>query len=658
MSPTLKALWADKKIRYLLIATGIIWATLILATISGATAYTITANTTTGTNLTEFYAYIDWAPGNYIQIDPQTKQGAGQQTGGYSQLIQDNATTYSMYKYYILPPAANTDDYYVYTRTHSATVGAPTTLSTYFPPYMRVVNNTYGIKVTNTNPLTGIPQMRTFIYGLDVTGWSNTQTYSLFSALSNYSGTNCGTTTFWNDSNTGTYSSSNGTAFCDANPASGAGTNGVSIIGMMYNLPTGIQYDEFTTTNGTITTGYLNASSYTGSVLLSNVTIHKAGYAPYTLNNTAFGTYAVTLTPITRNITFYDEGNNSLITGTNISLSVTSDSYDQTYTTTNGTIVITTFPVNNYTLRASGGSYPERTLTIETEATTNQITTMYLATSTQNVTFTVKDEGVSTLLLENAQVSMNRLISGTWTTVEQINTDIVGTAIFAYKPSTQYQFVVTRSGYTTKTFYLDPVQYDSYTILLTKDSSADNNMDFPGLSWSVSPETYPENTNTTITFTIFDPQARLTAYTITTTYPGGTGTANGNTATGSTLQLIAYPTNTNILDTVNVTVTYTTSLGTKTFYRSYPITSGSSVFTWADSCDEDYGMTTFEKAIVGTMMVLLLSALAFYYLGGLGGGIVALMAFYLATRLCLFNPYAVAGSIVVGIVIIAWRTSQ
>ena len=104
---------------------------------------------------------------------------------------------------------------------------------------------------------------------------------------------------------------------------------------------------------------------------------------------------------------------------------------------------------------------------------------------------------------------MSRYINGSLTMVSSKLSDITGTVIAKYVPDTFYQIIGLKSGYTTKTFDLDPVESELY--IVNMESASSQILISDGVSVSYSPKTFTNGTNN-FTFIINSPLGLLSTY--------------------------------------------------------------------------------------------------------------------------------------------------
>lgn len=238
-----------------------------------------------------------------------------------------------------------------------------------------------------------------------------------------------------------------------------------------------------TTTNGTITSNGLWNETY--SMSFDAPDYSTTNISTYTFR-VATNLTNVSLYPENSIITtIKDEQTGALITQP-ITLNLFSSSYTNTYSSSNGSLIVSNLSTGTYRLDFSGANYTTRTYYITiAQDQYNLLNAWLLKTTAGNTTtFTIKNSQQD--LIENVDMMFTRNINNTWVTVAQKNTGVTGTAQVFLQPATVYRIIVSASGYTTKTFDLE-VTDSAYTIFLTNNASIAFTSFLGDITYSITP---------------------------------------------------------------------------------------------------------------------------------------------------------------------------
>lgn len=372
----------------------------------------------------------------------------------------------------------------------------------------------------------------------------------------------------------------------------------------------------------------------------------------------------VKITELTNNsiiVNIYNEANGTPVTGTNISISVTSDTYVTSTTTTTGQAGIELLPDETYTLTFTGGTYATRQYVVT--ATNNSIQTLnaYLLVSSSNTVFVIRaasgpDAGQP---IPDAIATWETIINGSFATIESRLSDISGTAgPFSYSTTSLYRITVTATDYFTKQFILNPVQYTSYDINLVSSASYNYTQDYSGISLFYTPTTYTQANTNTFTFFASSPNGTFTLYNYTITYPGGNANGSGTNAYGSTLTSSFNITGATSTSTVVINYCYdTTEANIKCFTNTYPVQGIYGNYTLVDAvCSTSMG--DFEKIGVATVSSMAAAGLGTLAGGPLLGGTLWLLVNGLMYKVLCFSIWLLLIPAFVGLVILGMGVAQ
>lgn len=398
--------------------------------------------------------------------------------------------------------------------------------------------------------------------------------------------------------------------------------------------------------------------------IFGNYTIYveKEGYALDTSSNYK----NVTVNSSKENITFslwssnsiriniYDENTNALTSGTNISIVVTGNSTENTYTTTDGTYFLDNLTDGEYTLKFSGGNYTLKTYAITVADRSTQTLNAYLSSEYQTVIFTITDLSTQATL-EGASFTVARLINSTYTTTESKNSDITGRVQVSYLPNVKYRFSIAKTGYINKVFYLDPVIFSSYTVGMTPSQNTTSEYDYSSVSIVHYPIQFYNNEQHNHTLIFSSPNGTFTYYGFNFTYPGGSYQDNGSLANGEQFEALFNITTTSFLGTVNLTYWYDTTLTSpKTFTFTYYVYGSGNESNQTIShfkLDETLNnMGIFEKLLIAILIVLAIAGPTYLLLGPDGAVIIGCIAWGVISFTALIPLWAILPSLLVGFV--------
>lgn len=369
--------------------------------------------------------------------------------------------------------------------------------------------------------------------------------------------------------------------------------------------------------------------------------------------------YNITFSLYTNNsilITLYDEATGFQITTTNITIILTGNASEDTYYTTTGTKFLEGLQDGNYTIKLTGGAYQLKTYVITVAERSTQSLNAYLSTNYSQSIFTILNE-YSGASIESSSFNMARLINASWVTVESKLSDITGRAQVNYLEGVKYRFTVSKTGYITKVFELDPVLFSSYNVKLTPIQVVDITSDYSGIGLTYYPKYFYNDEQNSLTFTINDPSGSLTSYYVNITYPNGTWVSkqsSGVNAVGETFNIDFNISDAGIYDRVTIKYGYDTSITSlKEFSYTYSIIGGGSDgHTLSDIKDNDYGMGIFEKILIATITVLLISGVAFLVAGITGSLILGLLSYGFFVYIQFLPLWSILISLFVGMILL------
>lgn len=355
-----------------------------------------------------------------------------------------------------------------------------------------------------------------------------------------------------------------------------------------------------------------------------------------------------------------DENSNALITDTNITIVLTSGATENTYYSKTGYYFVDNLTDGSYSVKFSGGNYTLKTYNVVVASGSTQVLNAYLALNTEQViiSFLNRNTGAS---IEDVSLTISRIINSSWVSVLSKTSDITGRIQFEYTPSIKYRFYATKTGYSSKTWDLDPVLFEEYNVLMNPTATSLNNtQDFAGISVIFYPKTFINAVNNNITFVFSSPDGLLEDYGYNISYPGGSGTFSDNNAYGS-VDLINFTiSGASFLSLVNITTWYKSSMETeyRVYNYGYLIEGYSSNYTFVDLKNRDFGLGTLEKVMISTLIIIILFAVASLTAGVLVGMAISIFLFILFTWLGYIPLWGSIIAIFVGFIIMATRSSR
>jgi Flp pilus assembly pilin Flp len=358
-------------------------------------------------------------------------------------------------------------------------------------------------------------------------------------------------------------------------------------------------------TNGTITTNFIQG--------VYNLTIVVDDYAYYYANITIDNLTEVFNYSLYANnsvwITAKSALNGATLTNFSVSIYDLNNSYEGNDSNT-GIIRLNNITSGIYTAVISKNGYDSAEYPLTITGGSHQNLIAYLSSGTTTTIFSVQDL-ISTGLIEGASANQYKIINSTWTLVSSQETDLTGRVQFSYTPNTEYKFIISKDGYTTRNFFLTPL-FSTYTIRLTPELTENTDFNTGNFDYFISKNEFQADnwtnlsigitsgTGTIINFTI---NITSTAFTSQTTYTYTCTNAYG----------CSYDINEGLWEATpydeNIEVSYTiyeTGRAAKSFKYLYPIIGTYKDYTlqsWKDQ-DDTTGVGDLEKGLIATLILL------------------------------------------------------
>jgi len=380
-------------------------------------------------------------------------------------------------------------------------------------------------------------------------------------------------------------------------------------------------FETYTTTNYNKSIDIIKNNTYT---ILTEATGYAYLNTTYTSNATSYQNLNIQLYSTNSVlINVFDETTTTNILE-NVTLVMTGSSIELTYYSTNGTFYITNLNDDTYTTKLSSSNYTLKSYILTVSNRSFQTLNAYLSKSTQSTIFNIVDS--NTLLpLENAFTTVEKIINGSYTVIESKYSDLTGRVQIIYTPNVAYRFTISKTGYSSKVFSLDPVLFTEYTIPIDNTGTSNLPSQFGDISVTYYPTSFINNKPNNITITFSSPNGQLINHTVNISYPIGSNQTTMTNAYGNTAFFGFTPVNATIGDKVNFTYNYYSTIsGYRTFKLQFEITNttGSSPYSIVNVAKRDYGLGDFEKIFIIEVATAIFAGFAFM-LGGIGFGLFA-----------------------------------
>jgi len=399
----------------------------------------------------------------------------------------------------------------------------------------------------------------------------------------------------------------------------------------------------YTTTNGV---AYLPANN---SLVSFNSDIHAQ------TNATVSKQQYYNFTGYTENsvqVYIYDQDTGSIINDTTISILFSGNSSEDNYTTTNGTLYVDGLLDGQYSVKASGSNYTQGTYLITVASDSFQTLNIYLSIETSQVLFTIKDFDDEAVLID-ASIVMARFIDGGWSTVNSKLSDITGRVQFEYVENIKYRFTVSKDDYENNIFYLDPILFSNYNVLLTKDTALPSDSDYLSIVIEDSGTEFYANQTNNYTWLINSPDGSLEFYNLSITADSVYG-FSGISATGESFST-SFDINTS--STVVISYCYDITLGNiRCFKDTYRVIGSYDDSSFIAQKDNTFGLGLFERVLIASLFALFIAGVLGSVGGALAGAGVGMLVLGFFVLTAFIPLWAVLPSIFVTVIIIAGRS--
>jgi hypothetical protein len=356
----------------------------------------------------------------------------------------------------------------------------------------------------------------------------------------------------------------------------------------------------------------------------------------------------------------FNESNGVNLSGTSVTTLLNDGTTQTSNVSSSGFVLFQNVSSDTYTVTSSASGFDTKSYQVIINSSNNNSLNVYLLQTTANlVVFTVVDDDTGQAL-PNAEVIIYRWVNNVKTQIADVFSDVTGKVQQEYSDNTRYDYEVILTGYTTKTFTLNPIIYTTYTIRLSPEFSTVDDTDFGSLSVEWSPKQFYNNNSYNITFTFNNPSGNLETYGFNASFNGVSCADDGSSLTGSIVVCELNVTNPaySIYDYVYITYFYKLDYGDlHTYSLKYPVVNAGAL-TWANNIQRDYGLGVFEKTFIGTIIMIILTGAGAMFVGVTGAGLMGLASIYLVVKLGLMTYQLVLVSAFSIVIILAWRMNQ
>lgn len=231
------------------------------------------------------------------------------------------------------------------------------------------------------------------------------------------------------------------------------GTNNTILTNGSFNLTvTGYPTETYNVTTNVTTVNVIKNTN-------ANITIYYPGYAVtsevFTASTANFQTRTMYIFK-TNSVTFrwFDSTSFALLTG-NSTVTLTQNLTSLQFNTTNGTYFASNLPEGTWTVSATSVGYSTAFFTLNIQNQTTQTLDMFLTANFNSYGFYAIDPNNAPIV--NLSITVQDIINGSYVTVNQKFTDVLGFAIFQLTEGHKYHFIMTppSTNFFSKTFDME-----------------------------------------------------------------------------------------------------------------------------------------------------------------------------------------------------------
>jgi hypothetical protein len=430
------------------------------------------------------------------------------------------------------------------------------------------------------------------------------------------------------------------------------------------NARTNVSIADFTaeTTGGLIDNSSSSIVRFFTNTGTFNTTVSATGFVPSNENIVVSlnGLTAQTFSLYASNsilVNIYNATSGSKLTQTvNLFVENATDTVRSNTTSTGEFFYYELYP-DTYIITATSTGFQNAEYEVTVGNNTFQTLNIFMPEETDtSEVFTVKDEN-SGDVIESATVSVQRFINGSFVLVNSLSTDITGRVQFSYVEGDRYRFIVSKTGYETKTFELNPIIFSSYNIWLTPQidvEPTDNDL----LTITIEPSQYQNNANNSLIVVFSSPDGSLELYGFSATWNATTFTNQGTNAYGEALNQTIQILDAELGDRVYLEYYYMLSGGDlKTFSGYYTISGLNATAGTFLNVGDDYGLGLFERVLIVTLITLAIAGAGFLFSGITGSGLLAMLILGFFIQLGFLTPWILVPPMIFIFLLVAWRFS-
>jgi len=363
-----------------------------------------------------------------------------------------------------------------------------------------------------------------------------------------------------------------------------------------------------------------SACSCTGCVISGSLCMVPLVFYPEIIGNLSYSGIEVNYT-YNFTVYAYEEVGLSQLTDFNVYMYSLTDSRNAS--TTTGAAYLNDLETGDYTVDVSSDGYITRSYVVTIGANeTVQNLTAYLNSSAENVTYILKDSSTNSIV-EGGLIIMERIYGSEWQQIQSKYTDVTGRASFQYLPETNYRWTISKDGYTTKQFNLKPEESE-YEVTITPSVSLEEDLQYPGVNIEISPKYFWNNQTTQVNYTIFVTNGELSEWWINVSWNNVSNYTYSTDADGGRISVSIFIDNATWTDKVKIEYAFFIEDEYRTFTSYRGILGGTAPFTFASLKDQTFGLQPIELAIICTIIIMLVGAVAFMVGGSLPASIIML----------------------------------
>jgi len=247
-----------------------------------------------------------------------------------------------------------------------------------------------------------------------------------------------------------------------------------------------------------------------------------------------------------------------------------------------------------------------------------------------------------------------QILNGDITLIYQGYTDVVGQVLVYQDSLFTYSYNLSKQGYTTKIFNLQPIS-TSYVIQVYSIYSINTTQDYDKVTVNYAPYSFDDNTANVFNYSIGS-NGYLSSYGYTITYPGGTNTQLGTNANGEMLSTLFTPSGTEEGDRVEVDYYYILKNGVRKNFVVYMPVNTNTTNTFAQIRGNHYGMGIFERVLLVVLMCIITLGIATLTGHPVPGLLLSLFIMGYTVAIGFINVWLVLIPGLVGLIVLAARS--